>query len=181
VIFFPHWDLGDYNTWMLCPFCESDKDKVIDSRASDGGRAIRRRRQCLACSRRFTTYEHVELKPRLFVIKSDGTRVPYDRARILLGLEKACYKRPISSQAMNDLVDAVEEHLFRQFDREVASRDIGEIVALQLKEVDQVAYVRFASVYKQFRDLDDLLDEVRDVIESSDDSPPGQGMLFRPT
>ena len=166
---------------MQCPFCESDKDKVIDSRASDGGRAIRRRRQCLACSRRFTTYEHVEQKPRLFVIKTDGTRVPYDRAKILLGLERACYKRPISSQAMSDLVDAVEEHLFRQFDREAASRDIGETVAQQLKEVDQVAYVRFASVYKQFRDLDDLLDEVRNVIESSDDSPPGQGMLFRPT
>lgn len=181
MIFFPRSGSGDYNTRMQCPFCEADKDKVVDSRASDGGRAIRRRRQCLVCGRRFTTYEHVEQKPRLFVIKTDGARVPYDRAKIILGLEKACYKRPISSQAMNDLVDTVEEHVFRHFDREVASRDIGETVAQHLKEVDQVAYVRFASVYKQFRDLDDLLDEVRDVIESSDDSPPGQGMLFRPT
>jgi len=165
---------------MQCPFCEADKDKVIDSRASDGTRAIRRRRQCLSCGRRFTTYEHVELKPRLIVIKKDGARVPFDRRKMLLGLEKACYKRPISAKAMNELVDAVEEHLFRQFDREVAAIEIGHAVAQHLKAVDQVAYVRFASVYKQFRDLDDLLDEVRDVIESADDSQPGQGMLFRP-
>ena len=164
---------------MRCPFCEAEKDKVVDSRASDGGRAIRRRRQCLGCGRRFTTYEHVEPKPRLIVIKNDGARVPYDRGKILAGLEKACYKRPVSSAAMSQLVEAVEEGLFHRFDREVASRDIGQALAARLKGLDQVAYVRFASVYKQFRDLDDLLEEVRDVLESTDDTPPGQGLLFR--
>ena len=164
---------------MRCPFCEADKDKVVDSRASDGGRAIRRRRQCLACTRRFTTYEHIEQKPRLTVIKSDGTRVPYERGKILSGLEKACYKRPISTEALNQLVEAVEEDLFRRFDREVRSLDIGATLSARLKGVDQVAYVRFASVYKQFRDLDDLLNEVREVLESDDAAPPGQGELFR--
>ena len=164
---------------MRCPFCEVERDKVVDSRASDGGRAIRRRRQCLACGRRFTTYEHIEQKPRLIVIKNDGTRVPYDRRKVIGGLEKACYKRPVSSDAMNQLVEAVEEDLFRRFDREVASRQIGQALVQRLKGLDQVAYVRFASVYKQFRDLDDLLEEVRDVLESPDEAPPGQGLLFR--
>lgn len=164
---------------MRCPFCDTERDKVVDSRASDGGRSIRRRRECLACGRRFTTYEHVEQKPRLFVIKNDGARVPYDRRKILGGLEKACYKRPISAAALNQLVDDVEEELFRRFDREVQSREIGQVLAQRLKNVDQVAYVRFASVYKQFRDLDDLLEDVREVLESNDEAPPGQGLLFR--
>jgi transcriptional repressor NrdR len=164
---------------MRCPFCDTERDKVVDSRASDGGRSIRRRRECQACRRRFTTYEHVEQKPRLFVTKNDGTRVPYDRRKILGGLEKACYKRPISVGALNKLVDDVEEELFHRFDREVESRQIGQVLAQRLKNVDQVAYVRFASVYKQFRDLDDLLEDVRDVLESNEETPPGQGLLFR--
>ncbi len=162
---------------MLCPYCEADDDKVVDSRASDGGRSIRRRRQCLRCGKRFTTYEHVEAPRRLMVIKKDGSRVPYDRAKITDGLEKAAYKRPISAEEISRLVDAVEEELFKRHDKEVASIEIGRLVAEHLKLLDHIAYVRFASVYKQFRDLDDFLDEVRDVL---DGAPPArdQGSLF---
>src|SRR5690606_37647810 len=135
----------------------SQDDKVIDSRAADGGRSIRRRRQCLGCNRRFTTYEHVESTNRLAVIKKDGSRVPFDREKILAGLQKACYKRPVSAETINRIVDEVEEETFRTYDKEVASLDIGRIVADKLKRLDQVAYVRYASVYKQFRDIDDLL------------------------
>jgi len=163
---------------MRCPFCEADEDKVIDSRASDAGRAIRRRRQCLACGKRFTTYEHIEERPRLIVIKKDGARVPYDRVKILGGLEKACYKRPISASDLNRLIDEVEEDLFRRFDREVEAIEIGRTIAARLRHVDQVAYVRFASVYKQFSTIEDLLEEVREVMASSDEATPGQGLLF---
>lgn len=163
---------------MKCPFCGQDDDKVIDSRSADGGSSIRRRRQCLACSKRFTTYEHIEQVTRLTVIKNDGTRVPYDRSKMLQGLEKACYKRPIPVEKLQEIVDEAEEELFRRGEREIKSSDIGKALAQRLKRVDQVAYVRFASVYKQFRDLDDLLDEVRDVLESSQQNPRGQGQLF---
>lgn len=163
---------------MRCPYCGSNNDRVVDSRASEGGRAIRRRRQCNACRERFTTYEHVEQQRRLWVIKKDGTRVPYDRDKLLEGLEKACYKRPVSAEQLNKLVDEVEEELFRSPEQEVDSVEIGRIASDRLKRVDQVAYVRFASVYKQFRDLDDLMHEVRDVLRSADDDRPGQGKLF---
>jgi len=163
---------------MRCPFCGEDHDKVIDSRSTDRGRVIRRRRQCLACRKRFTTYETIEAGAPLTVIKNDGRRVPYDRHKIMAGLQKACYKRPVSAEAMQHIVDAVEEELFRKHDREVAALEIGKAVAQRLKQVDQVAYVRFASVYKQFRDLDDFLDEVRDVLESTPPSSPEQGSLF---
>jgi transcriptional repressor NrdR len=162
---------------MICPYCEANDDKVIDSRATDGGRAIRRRRQCLRCSKRFTTYEHVEAHSRLMVVKRDGSRVPYHRSRILSGLEKACYKRPISAEEINHLTEAVEEILFKRYDKEVASLEIGRLVAEHLKLLDQVAYVRFASVYKQFRDLDDFLDEVRDVLDAAP-STRDQASLF---
>ncbi len=163
---------------MRCPFCGANDDKVIDSRAADEGRVIRRRRECLGCKRRFTTYEHVESTVKLAVIKKDGTRVPYDRHKILSGLEKACYKRPVSVEALAQLVDHVEETLVKTHDREVPAVEIGRVIAERLRQVDQVAYVRFASVYKQFRDLDDLLDEVREVLESSATDPPEQGKLF---
>ncbi len=162
---------------MICPFCEADDDKVVDSRSSDGGKTIRRRRQCLKCNRRFTTYERVEETIRLMVIKKDGSRVPFDRRKLLRGLEQACYKRPVPAETLEKLVEALEEELHRRFDREVKSLDIGEIVSARLKDIDQVAYVRFASVYKQFRDLDELLTEVRDVMSR----PPevrDQGKLF---
>ncbi|MCC7146952.1 MAG: transcriptional repressor NrdR [Phycisphaeraceae bacterium] len=164
---------------MRCPYCSQDNDKVIDSRSTEGGLAIRRRRECLGCGKRFTTYEHVEATTRLNVVKRDGSRVPYQRERILAGLEKACFKRPVTAEQLNHLVEEVEEALFKRYDREVESSEIGRVVAERLKSLDQVAYVRFASVYKQFRDLDDFLDEVRDVLEGT--PPPeglGQGKLF---
>lgn len=163
---------------MHCPFCGANNDKVIDSRASDEGRAIRRRRHCHNCRKRFTTREHVEPIVRIQVVKKDGSRVPYDRRKLVSGLEKACYKRPVSVQALEEIVDDVEEELFNRSERELAAADIGRAVAERLKEVDQVAYVRFASVYKQFRDLDDFLDEVREVLESSPQDFPQQGRLF---
>ena len=150
----------------------------MDSRATDGGASIRRRRECLACKKRFTTYEHIEPTTHLTVVKKDGTRVPYNREKVLGGLQKACYKRPISAEIMLKLVEDLEEDLFRRHDREVEAMEIGRAVADRLKQIDQIAYVRFASVYKQFRDLDDFLDEVRDVLESTDIDLPDQGKLF---
>lgn len=163
---------------MLCPFCHQDHDKVIDSRSAEAGRVIRRRRQCLACGKRFTTYEHIETNPRLWVIKRDGTRVPYDRQKILQGLQKACYKRPVSAQAINELIEQVEEEVFKKNEREIEAIQIGKAIAERLKKIDQVAYVRFASVYKQFRDLDDLMAEVKEMIESRQSDSPEQGQLF---
>lgn len=164
---------------MRCPFCQTDSDKVIDSREADEGRVVRRRRQCLTCGKRYTTYEHIEARRRLSVIKRDGSRVPYERTKMLTGLELACFKRPLSAQQLNQLVDEVEEHIFKTYDREVASAEIGRLIADRLKRLDHVAYVRFASVYKQFRDLDDLLDEVRDVLQASEPvNGPDQGRLF---
>ncbi len=164
---------------MHCPFCGADDDKVIDSRATDGGRAIRRRRECRSCGKRFTTREQIETSTRISVIKKDGSRVPYDRAKVLSGLEKSCYKRPVSNESLTRLIDDMEETLFTRFDREVDASEIGRMVAERLKGLDQVAYVRFASVYKQFRDLDDLLDEVRDVLDQADRDHPHQTQLFQ--
>lgn len=163
---------------MRCPYCGQDNDKVIDSRAADASRVIRRRRECLACHKRYTTYEKVDEGLRLMVVKKDGTRVPYNRQKIIDGIEKACYKRPISTQTIARIADEIEEQITRSDDREVQSIHIGGMVADRLKRIDQVAYVRFASVYKQFRDLDDLLDEVRDVLQGDQPEPPGQGKLF---
>ena len=163
---------------MRCPYCANNRDKVVDSRASEGGRAIRRRRQCLGCGERFTTYEHVEQQRRLWVIKKDGTRVPFEREKLLTGLEKACYKRPVSAEQLNQIVDDVQEQLQQSAEQEVPSYEIGQLAAERLKRVDQVAYVRFASVYKQFRDLEELMHEVREVIQSAEHESPGQGRLF---
>ncbi|MDH3585089.1 MAG: transcriptional regulator NrdR [Phycisphaerae bacterium] len=164
---------------MRCPFCGEDKDKVIDSRSSEQGKVIRRRRECLGCERRFTTYERVEELVKLNVVKRDGTRVPYNRQQLLGGLEKACYKRPVSAAQILEIAEEVEDRLFRTYEREVESHEVGRLVARQLKAVDQVAYVRFASVYKHFRDLEDLLDEVKDVMESAQAADrPNQGKLF---
>ncbi len=162
---------------MRCPYCDQDNDKVIDSRATDAGKSIRRRRECLACGKRFTTYEHIETAMRITVIKRDQSRLPFDREKIRAGIEKACYKRPVSAEKIAGIVDEVEEEVFRKGEREVPSVEIGQLVADRLKKLDQVAYVRFASVYKQFRDLDDLLDEVRDLLQA-DPNIPGQGKLF---
>ena len=153
---------------------------MIDSRTSDGGRAIRRRRVCTACDRRFTTYERYEAANRLMVIKRDGTRQTFDAQRILQSIEAACAKRPIDAEAKHRIVEEVEEQLHREFDREVPSRAIGDAVMLRLRQIDQVAYVRFASVYKKFRDLDDLIEEVKETKIRADAEVPGQGELFSP-
>ena len=150
---------------MRCPFCRDDNDKVIDSRAIDAGRAIRRRRHCLSCGKRFTTYEQLEQSTGLTVIKRDGTRVPFERAKIRAGLEKACYKRPVSAEQLEALVTAVEDELYRRGQREVPALDIGHVTAAGLRELDAVAYVRFASVYKQFQDVGEFAQEAQEVLE----------------
>lgn len=141
---------------VLCPYCNTDNDKVIDSRASDAGKVIRRRRECLGCQRRFTTYERVEQTARLTVVKRDGTRVPFNRENILRGVLSACGKRPISEVVKEGLVNDLDEELHREYDREVTSQIIGERVMAKLREVDEVAYVRFASEYYQFRSIEEL-------------------------
>jgi transcriptional repressor NrdR len=161
---------------MKCPFCKEDRDKVIDSRSSEGGRVIRRRRQCLACKRRFTTYEKIGESFKLYVVKKDGSRVPYEREKIISGLQKACYKRPVSAEQVQQIADKVEERIFRNFDKEVLSAFIGESVMKQLRKVDKVAYIRFASVYRDFRDAGELIDEVSEVIRRAE--PVEQPLLF---
>lgn len=148
---------------MKCPFCQADNDRVIDSRASEDGFATRRRRECLACKRRYTTYERVE-RTAMKVVKKDGARVPFDRNKLKLGLEKACWKRPISDARLEAIVSEIENHIETNFDSEVQSRYIGELMMQQLRELDQVAYVRFASVYRQFEDVQDFVDELKPML-----------------
>lgn len=166
---------------MRCPFCKEDDDKVIDSRSSHGGTSIRRRRQCVPCGRRFTTYERIEETIKLAVIKRDGSRVPYDRSKIHQGILRAAYKRPIPSERLEQIVDEVEEHLVSHYEKEVSSQTIGERIASVLRRVDKVAYVRFASVYRQFEDVGDFIDEAQDVIERAAEEIPGQKALFEET
>ena len=153
---------------MRCPFCKEDNDKVIDSRSSEGGRIIRRRRECIECSRRFTTYEKIGESFKLNVIKKDGTRVPYDRDKLIAGLQKACYKRPVSAEKIQEVADRIEEEIFRNYDKEVSALFVGEQAMRFLRKVDKVAYIRFASVYRDFTDAGDLLDEVSQAIAESD-------------
>lgn len=143
---------------MMCPVCREGETKVVDSRGSQEF-VIRRRRECLDCGRRFTTYEKIEVSP-LKVIKKDGTRVPFDREKIRAGLEKACYKRPISPDDVERIISEVETDVYESFEREVPSRMIGERVFDILREVDQVAFVRFASVYREFADVNDFVEEL---------------------
>ncbi|MBN2181740.1 MAG: transcriptional repressor NrdR [Sedimentisphaerales bacterium] len=161
---------------MKCPFCKEDKDRVIDSRSSDGGRIIRRRRQCLMCKRRFTTYEKINETFRLCVVKKDHSRVPYDREKVIGGLQKACYKRPISAEQLQQITDKVEESIFQKFDKEVSSAFIGESVMKQLRRVDKVAYIRFASIYRDFRDAGELIKEVSEAITETE--PIAEPTLF---
>ena len=165
---------------MRCPFCDAAKEslKVIDSRACEGGRAIRRRRECEKCSKRFTTYERVEQQVKLTVVKKDGRRIPWDRAKILSGLERACFKRPVPESELTRIVDEVEEEVFASHDREVPTTYIGQLVIDHLRRIDQVAYVRFASVYRQFKTLEELVDEARAVLDARRYEDPGQGRLF---
>ncbi len=163
---------------MRCPYCKEEKDKVIDSRSSKGGREIRRRRECLACGRRFTTRERVEDTVRLQVVKKDGSRTPFERQKVLEGLQRACYKRAVSAQMMEKIVEEVEEEVFRAFDREVKSHFIGERVMRKLRKIDQVSYVRFASIYRDFQDVHDFIDEVQEVNDLARGEAPGQRTLF---
>ena len=161
---------------MKCPFCKEDRDKVIDSRSSDAGRVIRRRRQCLVCKRRFTTYEKAGEGFKLYVIKKDKSRVPYERDKIVSGLQKACYKRPVSPEQIQQIADKVEEDILRKFDKEVPSVFIGQSVMKHLRTVDKVAYIRFASVYRDFKDASELIEEVSRVIHNAE--PLEQLKLF---
>lgn len=153
---------------MRCPFCKEDNDKVIDSRSSEGGRIIRRRRECIECGRRFTTYEKIGESFKLNVVKKDGTRVPYDRDKLIAGLQKACYKRPVPAEKIQEVADRIEEEIFRSYDKEVSALFVGEQAMRFLRKVDKVAYIRFASVYRDFTDAGDLLDEVSQAIAETD-------------
>lgn len=148
---------------MRCPFCGHDEDKVIDSRPSDEGAAIRRRRECIACGSRFTTYEKIENLP-LLVIKKDGTREPFDREKLISGLMKSCQKRPVSTDQIEALVASIETQTQNSLKREISSREIGEMVMEGLKKIDEVAYVRFASVYRQFKDVNSFLEELNEML-----------------
>ncbi|MBC8473434.1 MAG: transcriptional repressor NrdR [Candidatus Omnitrophica bacterium] len=148
---------------MKCPFCGHKEDKVIDSRSSEEGRSIRRRRECLNCKRRFTTYENIE-ETSLMVIKKDGRREPFDRKKILAGIQKACEKRPISMQEIEDLADKIEHTLQSKFEKEVDASQIGELLMELLYDLDEVAYVRFASVYRQFKDINQFMKELKGLL-----------------
>ena len=148
---------------MNCPFCRVDNDRVIDSRASEDGFAIRRRRECLACKRRYTTYERIE-EISIKVVKKDGTRVPFERGKIKRGLEKACWKRPISDEQIESVVTSVENELHANFESEVQSDWLGELVMQHLRKLDQVAYVRFASVYREFKDARAFVEELEPML-----------------
>ena len=149
---------------MKCPFCGNDDSKVVDSRPTDEGTSIRRRRECLKCFKRFTTYETVERMP-LMLVKRDGTRQPNDRQKLLGGLVKACEKRPVSLMQLEQIVDNVEQRVFSALESEVSSKTIGELVMEQLRSVDEVAYVRFASVYRQFKDINTFMDELNTLLK----------------
>ena len=148
---------------MKCPFCGYKEDKVIDSRAGSENDSVRRRRECLKCQRRFTTYEHIEEIP-LMVIKKDGQRQGFDRNKLTSGLLKACEKRPISVTKIENTVDTIERTLQRKHDKEVKSADIGEQVMKKLHDIDEVAYVRFASVYREFKDVTEFMKELKTVL-----------------
>jgi transcriptional repressor NrdR len=151
---------------MKCPFCKQDNDRVIDSRPAQEGFAIRRRRECLQCRRRYSTYEQID-ELNVKVVKKDGSRIPFERAKIKDGLEKACWKRPISSDQIEAIVSAVENAVYSNFDSEVESRYVGELVMQHLRLLDQVAYVRFASVYREFQDVRDFAAELEPMLEEN--------------
>ncbi len=148
---------------MKCPFCGYKEDRVVDSRATSEESAVRRRRECLKCGKRFTTYEYVE-EVSLMVIKKDGRREPFDRKKILAGVMRACEKRPVNVEKMGEIVTQVERAVQKKSDREVSSSRIGELVIDRLKAIDDVAYVRFASVYRQFKDVGQFMEELKDIL-----------------
>ncbi len=149
---------------MKCPYCGFLEDRVIDSRPTDENSAIRRRRECAKCLKRFTTYEKIENLP-LVVIKKDKTRQTFDREKLINGLLRACGKRPISVNDLEKLVDSIESQAYNTMQREITSQEIGEMVMERLKDMDEVAYVRFASVYRQFKDINTFMDELRKLLK----------------
>ena len=152
---------------MKCPFCSYEESKVIDSRPTDEGEKIRRRRECLRCNKRFTTYEMIETLP-IIVVKRDKNRQTFDRSKLLAGIDRACYKRPIPAEDREKIVNDIEQALQSSLDREVSSARIGEMVMDRLRALDEVAYVRFASVYRQFRDIITFMDELNRLIRDKD-------------
>ena len=150
---------------MKCPFCNYPDSKVVDSRPTDEGTSIRRRRECLHCLKRFTTYETIERLP-LMLVKRDGTREPYDRNKLLSGVMKACEMRPVPQALLEQLVDTVEQKLSGTLETEISSQKIGEMVMQELKNADEVAYVRFASVYRQFKDINTFLEELNSLLQN---------------
>lgn len=148
---------------MKCPYCSYKEDKVVDSRSTAEDSAVRRRRECLKCGKRFTTYEYIE-EVALMVIKKDGRREPFDRKKILAGIIRACEKRPVGMEKMEEIITQVERAIQKKSDREVSSSRIGELVMERLKALDDVAYVRFASVYRQFKDVGQFMEELKDIL-----------------
>lgn len=149
---------------MRCPFCREDKDRVVDSRAGEDGSIIRRRRECLACNRRYTTYERVEENP-LRVVKKDGRRVPYEQDKLRRGIEKACWNLNVSVEQIDSMLAAVESDAFEKYDREVPSNYLGELVMRELRKINQVAYIRFASVYKEFKDVSEFMEVLEEFVK----------------
>jgi transcriptional repressor NrdR len=159
---------------MRCPFCGEHEDKVIDSRVSREGDVIRRRRECVGCSRRFTTYERIEeILP--LVVKKDGRREPFDRTKVMAGLQRACEKRPISAETLEGVVNEIEARLQEEGRKEVPSREIGEAVMGALRSLDPVAYVRFASVYRAFRDVNEFMSELEELVKKGPGNGPRPG------
>ena len=158
---------------MRCPYCGHAEDRVVDSRVGRDGEFIRRRRECLRCSRRYTTYEYIEdVLP--MVVKRDGRREPFDRGKLRGSILKACEKRSVGVQAVDDVVTDIEARLHERADKEVSSLELGELVMGRLQRLDQVAYVRFASVYRQFKDISQFMDEVKGMIKGRERAPEGR-------
>lgn len=155
---------------MRCPFCRADNDRVVDSRACQDGFSIRRRRLCLACKRRYTTYERIE-ETAIKVIKKDGSRAPFSREKVKRGLERACWKRPISDRDIEQTVALIENDVYTAFDSEIESTRLGELVMDHLRDLDEVAFVRFASVYRQFADASDFFQELQPFLAESARTP----------
>lgn len=147
---------------MKCPFCGYEDSKVVDSRPTDENQTIRRRRECINCKKRFTTYEKVEMVP-VVIVKKDGTRQTFDRDKILHGMIRACEKRPVPLKTLEDAVDDIEKKIYNLLEREVKSEYIGELVMEELKKIDEISYIRFASVYRQFKDIDSFFEELKNI------------------
>ncbi len=158
---------------MKCPFCHLDNDRVIDSRSHQDGYAIRRRRECLSCKRRYTTYERLE-ELELKVVKKDHVREPFHREKIFMGLAKACWKRPVSDEQIHAIVSEVEQEIYDRTDNEIETRQIGEMLMKKLRHVDQVAFVRFASVYREFKDVRDFVDELQPMLDAAPPETPSR-------